>query len=98
MAVQVQNLLIEDVILEQDQVLLRRPLELCQILANIEHNLLIGYESHSIPGNRQRCIAKGSRNDDLRDFRELSGLDDRKITQFSDPLSLHEHTAAQYLA
>ena len=98
MVIQIQNLLVEDVILKQDQILLRRPLELRQILADVEHDLLIGNEPHSIPWNRQRRVAEGARNDDLRDFREFAGFDDREITQPPDLPFLHEDAAAEDLA
>ncbi len=58
--VQIQNLLVEDMILKQDQILLRRSLEWRQILADVENDLLIGNEPHSIPWNRQRGEEAGA--------------------------------------
>ncbi len=52
--VQVEYLLVENVILQQDQILLRRAFELRHdVLADVERDLLMGNEPHSIPGNRQ---------------------------------------------
>src|SRR5208283_5737347 len=97
--VHVQDLLVEYVVVQQDQVFLRRALELRRgLLVDVENDLVVGNEQSFIPRNRQPRVAERPRHDDVRDLGQLAGLDDRKIAEAPDPVLLHEDRPVEYFA
>ena len=99
MVIHVDDFLVQYVIVQQDQMLLRGALELRQaVLREVEHHLVIRDEQDLVPGNRQRGVPVRAGHHHLRHFGQLARLDDCKIAQPPDPLGLGEHRAAQNLA